>query len=253
MQSTLKQIPARMESLGNDALVTDTGQIWGQCEDIDREDDPENWSFSISPNWVFKINDQRDFEDSGEGYAVIGCDIMTDDGVIERCSFTLSILQNGVPVPTPDTAELNRQLCCGDVSGIDYHVVRRLHFDVDPTNSHSSKPVCHLQEGGKVSGTTDFDSLLEEGETVHYCRSNIKKPRVPHPPMDLVLVLDTVFSQYSNLIRYRDSNWKGLVRESESELWDPYLNHMSGRYASGDDDFDLANDVVMGRHDRRTW
>jgi hypothetical protein len=235
--------------MGNlNGLMTEPGQIWAQYSQLSSEDDPENWSFEISPNWTFIIEDEKDFEDRGSGYAVVGCDLEIKTGQIERYSLTLTILQNKVSAQGAKPGEMNGPLCCGTVSEHDYHIVRRLHFDVDPIDGQNPKPVCHLQVGGKVSPSSRFSSSI--GQKPHYCRSNIKKPRVPHPPMDPVLLLDTVFTQYTNLQVNRDDKWIGMVRESEKKLWKPYMSSLGGRYSS--EPFNPLTDVVMGRHDEPT-
>jgi len=228
LNATLDEIPGRLGKIDRQ-LVTHSEAIEAKCRQFKRRyDDEDNWTLNISPNWQFKIEDGRDFA-SSEGMAVVGGRVQVRDGEYEIYSFNLSILQKGYGAPggTAMTG-VNQSLCCSYDFNETWTMVRRFHFDVDVGGpGEEPKPVCHLQTGGKMANADDIVHRL------HYCRTELDKPRIPHPPMDLVLILDLILEQYGNLASYRDKNWHGLVLRSEEELWGPYFDHLGSRYRAG--------------------
>lgn len=220
---TLDKIPGMMGTLGGN-LETDIDQVEFQCRQFD-EDSSSDWNFNFTPNWEFVIEDGRDFP-GDPGRAIVGADIAIREGEYQRCSFNMSILQKSRDFPSSAGRErVNQRACCAIDRAEKWTMVRRYQFDMDPgVQSEEQKPICHLQTGGNVGGPGDFDGEF------HYCRASMKKPRIPHPPMDLILVLDLLFSQYENLREKRDSDWLGLVERSERRLWKPFYNHWGSRY-----------------------
>lgn len=237
--STIEEVPARIGSIGTD-LATNRDLIEYHCFEF-QDQTSTDWELKLSPNWEFKIQDERDFS-SSEGRAVVGADLEVVDGDYQRCSFNLSIIQRGHQI-TGEAGEgdVNRVLCCVEDREDTWTMVRRFHFDMDPGRpGEEAKPVCHLQTGGNVGSAGDISGEF------HYCRTRLDKPRIPHPPMDLVLILDLLFSQYPNLNQYRDSNWMSLVKRSERKLWQPYFQVVGDRYQA-DDLSRVAMDVIAKR------
>ncbi|MFB6186908.1 MAG: hypothetical protein ABEI86_08590, partial [Halobacteriaceae archaeon] len=134
--------------------------------------------------------------------------------------------------------EVNGALCCPVEHEDKWTVVRRFHFDIDSGGEgHEPKPVSHIQTGGNIS---DGHGIYED---FHYCRTELDKPRIQYPPMDIVLVLDLILDQYSNLISNRDRDWKSLVSRSEETLWAPYYKEIGSRYIRGEFT-DIATDLM---------
>jgi hypothetical protein len=242
LNRTLEELPDRIGNFRGE-LVTPEEIVESTCREFSGQD-PENWELDISPNWQFKLTESRDFKNT-DGRAVIGGNVTVSEGNYEQCSFNLSILQRGEPDRDPgERGEINKRLCCIEDRSDRWNMVRRFHFDMDIGGSDDeAKPVCHLQTGGKMSGSS---GIYEE---LHYCRTRLKKPRIPHPPMDLALILDMLFSQYSNLQPYRDTTWLGFVKRSEYMLWKHFFEGFSGRYTvdNPSDIDDAAMDVVRNQ------
>lgn len=225
--ATLDEIPGRLGKI-NRQLVTRSEAIEAKCRQFKRRyEDEDNWTLDISPNWQFKIEDGRDFS-SSEGRAVVGGKIEVEGGQYKQYSLNLSILQKGYRTPTGTAPDVNGPLCCSHDWNDKWTMVRRFHFDVDVGGpGEEPKPVCHLQTGGNMGSPGDIPQRF------HYCRTELDKPRIPHPPMDLVLILDLILDQYGNLASYRDKDWHGLVLRCEEELWGPYFDHLGSRYRAG--------------------
>ncbi|MFB6186399.1 MAG: hypothetical protein ABEI86_05975 [Halobacteriaceae archaeon] len=237
--STLKEIPNRLGPVGRD-LETDSGIIQAKCKSFTERygDDPDNWELDISPNWVFDLEDGHDFE-SSQGKAVIGGHIVVEEGEYQEYSFNLSILQKEYgPRDVEMDKAVNGALCCSVDNHDTWTIVRRFHFDIDSGEAdHEAKPVSHFQTGGKFP---DGHGIPRD---IHYCRTELDKPRIQYPPMDLVLVLDMVLDQYTNLSPNRDKHWTNLVSKSERVLWAPYYKEIGSRYIRGDFN-DIATDLM---------
>ena len=239
LKSTLDEVPDRLGTVNSD-LRTPLEQIQFTLQNFVRNsDDPDNWELDISPNWRFEIEDSRDFEKS-EGQAVIGGHIVVEDGEYKQYSFNLSILQrDNQPGSGMLEKEVNGALCCPVDHSEKWTMVRRFHFDIDSGGGpHESKPVCHLQTGGNIS---DGHGISKD---FHYCRTELDKPRIQYPPMDLVLVLDMLLDQYVNLANNRDKHWKSLVFKSEKVLWAPYYSKFGSRYLGSSDPPKPAREMI---------
>jgi hypothetical protein len=193
-----------------------------------------DWTLNLSPNWVldiggedFDTGEARDF-DENMGKAIIGGKIAVSDGDFEEYSLNLTLLaQEDTEARGRDT---NRHLgapCCwsADAAEFDYRVARRYHFDIDMgDNKHERKPVSHLQNGG------EFDTEHLQYANPHYCSSPLDKPRLPHPPMDPILILHMLAKQYQSLSQMIQSEWGNRVRRAERNLWQPYHSTISDWY-----------------------
>lgn len=237
LKATLDEIPGRLGNI-NRQLVTASEAVEAKCRQFNsRYDNDDYWVLDISPNWQFKIEDARDFS-SSEGRAVVGGRIEVEEGHYKQYSLNLSILQKGYRALAETAPEVNGPLCCSHDWNDEWTMVRRFHFDIDVGgHGEEPKPVCHLQTGGNMGAPGDIPQRF------HYCRTELDKPRIPHPPMDLVLVLDLILDQYGNLSSYRDREWHGLVIRSEEKLWGPYFDHLGSRYRA-DGPRHVAADII---------
>ncbi|WP_455450017.1 hypothetical protein [Natrinema thermotolerans] len=203
-----------------------------------KKSDPENWTLNLSPNWVLDIGGKhadtvqsRDFGEN-KGKAVIGGIIKVSDGSFEEYSLSLSFLaQKNTEARGREENEHIGAPCCWSRDDIeeDWRIARRYHFDIDMgDNDDESKPVSHLQSGGK------FQKEHLQWPDPHYCQSPLDKPRLPHPPMDPILILHMLATQYESLRGIIQHQWENHVRAAEDKLWEPYHSTISDWYSIRD-------------------
>lgn len=99
-----------------------------------------------------------------------------------------------------------------DTWHFDRHIVNE--DSCEPTDVH---PYYHLQRGGKE---------------LHHLKNDIGKtlviepPRIAQPPLDVVLAVDYLISNYAGYA-WRDlqglTEYRSLVRECQDDLWKPYV------------------------------
>ena len=210
-----------------------------------------NWTLETDPYLVFDLRSGRDFS-SGSGQARLGGIIDVCDGNYEMFSSSLILA-----IQHPSEAEggsLPEGLdhCCvktgkeeieesdeedeGEEQDDFYHILERFHWDIDTGDDvDERKPVCHFQTGGKVSDSAFNDSY----EKHHYCSNGLDKPRIPHPPMDPVLIFNLLINQYESLESFNQAQWDGIVNEGETALWERYYNSTHGMVSTDRSVMDL--------------
>lgn len=101
------------------------------------------------------------------------------------------------------------------------------HFDYDTTStSDYIHPYFHLTYGGNLMNDIDL------GETVL-----VPTPRIAYMPMDFVLGIDFILSNFMNVDRYNhileNKEYTAAVKNSQERLWKPYIltiaNHWDKR------------------------
>jgi hypothetical protein len=82
------------------------------------------------------------------------------------------------------------------------------------------RPICHIQYGGKASELSDY----------HYCQDSwLEKPRLPSPPIDVLLLLYLIIRQFlpQTSEQFEDSEWVALIRKSEKLVWGAYYDRIA--------------------------
>ncbi|WP_224268579.1 hypothetical protein [Haloprofundus salinisoli] len=198
--------------------------------------DSENWKLDITPNWVLPITgpeeqaqrqNARDFS-KAEGFALIGGLIHVEDGTYDDYSLNLTLLAQG------DTelrgSDENKHIdapCCWGAESMQssWRVAKRYHFDIDLGGDDESKPITHLQSGGAFK-KKHLPTGIKHHEP-HYCSTPLDKPRLTYPPMDPILILQILVTQYDSLNRIMVNTWNAQVQKAESTLWTKYYLHLS--------------------------
>lgn len=206
--------------------------------ELEDKDFSEDWCFEFDPHWEVKLGNSEDadrmgmgrpdFGDSG-GFAVIGGNVKVENGSFKQYSFSLSILvDSDAELRGESDSDNAEDPCCWNsesrnVEPYQWRQARRFHFDIDlGDNENESKPISHLQFGGNSQiGNTP------EGKSIHYCSSPLDKPRIPYPPMDPVLLLHMLITQYPTISSANQGTWYDQVTSSEELLWDGYHNWLS--------------------------
>lgn len=192
----------------------------------------DDWSIELDPYLIFNLNSDRDFA-NGNGQARLGGNIEVWDGEYRMFSSSL-VLAVRHPSHKDECLPEGLDHCCvetgkDEAEGNFYHILDRIHWDVDTGDDvDERKPVCHFQIGGKVSNSAFNDDY----EKYHYCSNGLDKPRIPHPPMDPILVFNMLIDQYQSLESFNQRHWDGVVTKGETALWKPYYDATHGMVRS---------------------
>lgn len=228
----------------------DSGQLARNQENFRKSyrqlqgDDPHNWTLDITPNWIVRITTPEHLKRVGssrdfvieDGYAVIsGIIDVADDSFVEYSLGLTFLAQEDSEVRG---GEIGAPCCWAHRDeNTEWRVAKRYHFDIDPGVDESEenpnpgdgepeeKPISHLQSGGNFR--TDPLPLGISSEEVHYCSSPLDKPRLPHPPMDPILLFEMISDQYGCPEGLKSEVWPPRIRESESMLWKRYYKRIS--------------------------
>lgn len=98
------------------------------------------------------------------------------------------------------------------------------HFDYDTTSSSEYiHPFFHLTYGGNLMDDIDL------GKTVLF-----PAPRIAYLPMDFVLGIDFILSNFMNIDRYNNilakKEYKAAVKNSQERLWKPYIQTIANHW-----------------------
>lgn len=98
------------------------------------------------------------------------------------------------------------------------------HLDFDNAlDSEYLHPSFHLTYGGKTMKSTELGNVLL-----------LPTPRISYPPMDAVLGIDFVLSNFVKKDTYNkikaNSQYKAAVKRSQQRLWRPYMLSMANHW-----------------------
>jgi hypothetical protein len=103
----------------------------------------------------------------------------------------------------------------GKYEGQTVHSSWHLDFD-NASDSEYLHPSFHLTYGGKTMKSTELGNVLL-----------LPAPRISYPPMDAVLGIDFVLSNFVKKEIYNkikaNSQYKAAVKHSQERLWKPYM------------------------------
>jgi len=172
-----------------------------------------NWNIEIT-QFEVPIEDQK--LDPHSPTLLMGGIMQVKNGMPTHLSFSVC-----VTFTTKDNAVecgkiVNAPSCCLPGYLNQKRVVRRFHFDFQPSISPSS----HVQYGG---------IFHENGHVTdcHYCLEHfLENPRIHYPPIDLVLLLDLMIREFETVLKNwrQETNWRSLVLKSQDLWWKDYWN-----------------------------
>ncbi|MFX0137216.1 MAG: hypothetical protein ACFFDN_26490 [Candidatus Hodarchaeota archaeon] len=126
----------------------------------------------------------------------------------------LNIRINGI------LSESKEFICCWH---LDRHISEKV--DNEPEEAH---PRYHFQFGGEEVLNLIDSCNIDFGSSLF-----IDPPRLPHPPLDIVLGIDFVLSNfYGNKWKYlnRETTYKKLVKEAQDRFWKPYTLTIASKW-----------------------
>lgn len=178
--------------------------------------DDRNWTIDI-PQFEVPIKDEKLHAHSPA--FLIGGVVQIQNGTPVHLSFSLSIIFTTQSNPVESERIVNALSCCLPRYLNKKRVVRRFHFDFQPSISPSS----HVQYGG---------IFHENGHATdcHYCLEHfLENPRIHYPPIDLVLLLDLMIREFETVLKNwrQETNWRSLVLKSQDLWWKEYWNRFA--------------------------
>ncbi len=99
------------------------------------------------------------------------------------------------------------------------------HFDYEPKGQKLKyiHPVYHLTYGGKLMDGVDIGNVLL-----------LPTPRISYPPMDFVLGIDFILSNFIQKDQYIDllsePEYSAAVKNSQMRLWQPYITTLANHW-----------------------
>lgn len=146
---------------------------------------------------------------------------------------TLEVLLN---VQIKET-QLSGKNICNPVSTYNFHIEivgkdgektvhSSWHLDFDDSNtSDYIHPSLHLTYGGNTMKYTELGNVLL-----------LPTPRISYPPMDAVLGIDFVLSNFTKKDIYNrikaNSQYKAAVKHSQERLWKPYMLSLANHWCN---------------------
>jgi len=121
------------------------------------------------------------------------------------------------------------------ITGIDSNNKRYyscLHLDRHSNGEQTelAHPRYHFQYGGR-----NVWSMIDTEETNFGASLFIEPPRIAHPPLDIILGIDFVLSNFYGSKRKRlleNPQYINLLEKAQCELWRPYVNALASRWNS---------------------
>ena len=98
------------------------------------------------------------------------------------------------------------------------------HFDFDTTlSTEFIHPFFHLTYGGKSMDDMDLGKTLL-----------LPTPRIAYPPMDFILGVDFILSNFLSANRYKNirakNEYVSAVKNSQERLWKPYIQTIANHW-----------------------
>ena len=213
------------------AVLTDLLSIGGNKS--------KNWKAGISPTWKIPVTNPIICGAKGNIDLAIAGVTRVENNMLDQ-SISVSIILT----PAQDQPSHNNYNC-GNLTKDIPIVLRRFHFDYDTTIPTNDRPRSHLQYGGKCE-----HDILSIENIKYYLFSSLEFPRLPLPPMDLIMVFDIFIQQFPTPLNalHQDLQWISFVKESE-RLW------AKGYYSELSNYLHLAdrNSLYKRQCDRVDW
>lgn len=229
---SIKEYPKNLEMLahqhlsnyldaGSKELLIDRAQALRGSFQGKKKRKPVNWNFTIPRDHplTFKIN----VVDSKKLQVDISCEIEGQNEIIHRHNVLLRIWSWDKDLSFREDVDSKNLKNILEKVGWK-RVILRFHFDLKDLKS-KSEPLYHIHIGG--------NPLQDE-----YCwlPKQIKVPRFPFPPMDIILlsefILVNFFNKQSEQLRMKPE-WESLVRKSQDffqkEYYEDCVQHINSQ------------------------
>ena len=177
------------------------------------------WSLTISSARPLRFNSSEEDERIRPD---IYCQIVCGDDrlPLKEHSVTLRVWSDAADLSFRENWDSIRVREKLEAVGVSSRVMMRMHFDRAPLAA--SEPLFHLQFGG----------LAQEAEReICWHPHKLSLPRIPFPPLDLVLACELVLANFfpsTYLEKRQESEWGSLVRHILDDVAKPYYEAIIG-------------------------
>jgi hypothetical protein len=195
---------------------------------LDSSRPSSSWGFEINPPWIIHVKEDDYFDKFGASL-VIGGRIVVRNSSFDEYNSYASIIRNYWSTGTSGTAYSS---CCEANSKDSSRMVRRFHFDTGVGKQSILETKSHMQFGG----ICDEEEAIakHDGKKLHYCLDHkLKIPRLPYPPIDIVILFDLLIRQFNTVIDKEfaeKKEWIELVRTSEDFRLRKYYDKIGSYY-----------------------
>ncbi|WP_162884220.1 hypothetical protein [Pseudomonas sp. UBA6323] len=176
-----------------------------------------SWGYEVS-DLQFKVRlPQKVYPSPVEKYLDIHVDFKIEGGCTEDFSELISHLELNIVICTPKRTHISSW-------HFDRHIEPADFEDNEPEDAH---PLYHFQYGGRK---------LDELDKEHGRILILPAPRIGHPPMDVILAVDFVLSNFAgDLWRALKSepDYISMVSQSQRTFWRPYLENVFSWWQTG--------------------
>lgn len=104
-------------------------------------------------------------------------------------------------------------------------------------------PVYHLHYGGNR-----LDSTIQNEDHCYGDSLFLDSPRLAHPPMDAILGVDFVLTNYVSQESFRtlreDNQYQNLVKAAQSRVWRPYIQALAHSWSPVPDRCDWKDKTI---------
>ncbi|MDO8268662.1 MAG: hypothetical protein Q7T32_12645 [Moraxellaceae bacterium] len=204
---------ARLLGEQRSGVVVDPGALWGLANSVRINAGAARWEYQIS-NLQFKVDVPQNTRPVNCGtHLLVTVDLFAAGHLDHEVEDPLTALVLEIQVST-----LSRSHICT------WHFDRHIEGGDEPEEAH---PLYHFQFGGH--SMNEISGLL--GKTLL-----LPTPRLAFPPMNAILALDFVLSNFAGSFwkSLRDNaNYERLLRESQIKYWQPYLQKLAGWWGVG--------------------
>lgn len=187
-----------------------------QCK-INRPEGKDSlWGYDIS-KLIFRIDDQKHTRPSD----ILGLNLELSVSLTGICHDE-DFMEDSITSLAVDFVISGKRASGGNCLS-SWHHDRHITGGEDPQYAH---PHYHFQHGGhKMWGNDDFGSAIV-----------FESPRIAHPPLDGILAVDFVLSNFcGNKWRelLEDSEYLRLIKEAQERLWRPYAISTASKWSPG--------------------
>jgi len=138
------------------------------------------------------------------------CEIDSDDPFKDELSIS-------IVVSTNEVSSARKNLCA-------WHLDRHI-LEVGDHDTEEVHPLYHFQYGGKrMYGIENFGNVLL-----------LDPPRLIHPPLDAILAVDFVLSNFSGATWQQlkqEGDYKNLITNAQELFWKPYIKSLLAGWGS---------------------
>lgn len=225
-----KEMRQLAEILGGTGIIRNVGELNTAASKISEGGTPYEWTLDIK-DLVFSLNKKAiDAQRHRKPSDVAEIDVQLNVRLHGRCLASGAGHDPFVRLSVECVASARR---AGDVKA-KYHSAWHLERQSPGAAADLAHPAYHLQYGGM--------RLAPRGDAGNHLL--LDSPRVAHPPLDGVLAVDFVISNYFpkrwRELRSTDRRYKDLIEAAQERYWRPYAAASSTRWSTQQCDWDGA-------------